>query len=78
MKNLWWAYTTCTVIPMQELRGEEGGGFIIHVGIILIRMSGSLSLFARQRNRLQITLIVQCIDLDSIYRYGMIWHELDL
>ncbi len=36
MKNLWWAYTTCTVIHMQELRGEEGGGLIIH-GVRIIR-----------------------------------------
>ncbi len=35
MKNLWWAYATCTVIPMQELRGEEGGGLIIHGGRII-------------------------------------------
>ncbi len=33
MENLWWAYATYTVIPMQELRGEEGGGLIIHVGV---------------------------------------------
>ncbi len=35
MKNLWWAYTTCTVLPMQELLGEEGGGLIIHDGHII-------------------------------------------
>ncbi len=39
MNNLWWPYTTCTLIPMQELRGEEGGGLIIHGGRI-IRLYG--------------------------------------
>ncbi len=31
--KLSWPYTTCTLIPMQELWGEEGGGLRYMVGI---------------------------------------------
>ncbi len=44
MNNLWWAYTTCTLIPMQELRCEEGGGLIIHVGVYYV-LYGSFNLW---------------------------------
>ncbi len=33
-----WAYTTSTLLPMQELSAEEGGGLIIRHGRIIRRI----------------------------------------
>ncbi len=31
----WWAYTTSTLLPMQQLSAKEGGGLIIRHGHII-------------------------------------------